>query len=204
MAKVIKDSLFFNPQTLAGYQFLRYFHYQEIERWISNHFPHTDKSVKVIEFGGSNGVIKSFLGNASYEVAPNFPELDVQNLERFDDEKYHIAVIDNVLEHVSEPNRAIDEIWRILKIDGVCICTTPFLIRIHPTPSDYYRYTEEGLKHLFRKFRKIEISGWGNRFTLETTLYHGWLSSRDTKLLFRVALWNESDWPLLFLTIATK
>ncbi len=204
LVRAFKDSIFFAPNELAECLFTRYVNYRQLERWLAINFPSLDRSFKVIEFGGSNSAIKNILKKTSYEVAANFPDVDIQNLAPYLDENYDAVVIDNVLEHVPRPDLAVDEIWRVLKKDGLCICITPFLIQVHFVPGDYFRYTEAGLRQLFRKFRKIEINGWGNRFTVETTLYHGWLTAKNTKRFFRVALWNEPDWPLHYLTIATK
>ena len=204
LARAFKDSIFFVPNELAECPFTRYASYRQLESWLAINLPSLDRSFKVIEFGDSNNTIKNFFQKANYEIAANFPDVDIQNLTSYSDESYDAVVIDNILEHIPRPELAMDEIWRILKKNGFCICITPFLIKVHFFPGDYCRYTEQGLRQLFRRFREIEINGWGNRFTVETTLYHGWLTAKNTKRLLRVALWNEPDWPLHYLTIAIK
>ena len=62
-----------------------------------------------------------------------------------------------VLEHVPNPQRMINEIYRILKKDGVCILTTHMAQIIHGEPYDYFRFTEYGLRELFKNFKYIEI-----------------------------------------------
>lgn len=47
-----------------------------------------------------------------------------------------------VLEHIFEVERAIQEIERILMPGGLVLITVPFLYRVHGDPSDYGRYTE--------------------------------------------------------------
>jgi len=53
-----------------------------------------------------------------------------------------------VLEHVPEPQKMMNEIARVLKRDGVLIMTAPFALGHHQAPYDYYRYTKYGLLYL--------------------------------------------------------
>ncbi len=63
-----------------------------------------------------------------------------------------------LLEHLPNPQKAIDEIYRILKPNGVCLLTTHMATVLHGEPYDYFRFTKYGLRDvLFNKFKKIEI-----------------------------------------------
>ena len=62
-----------------------------------------------------------------------------------------------VLEHLYDPQRAIDRIHDALKPGGVCILSTRFMYRYHPDPQDHYRFTWDSLKYLFRNFRHVEV-----------------------------------------------
>lgn len=79
---------------------------------------------------------------------------------------FDTIVATEILEHCYSPEKAINEIYRLLKPTGVCILSTRFFYRYHPDPKDYYRFTEDSLKYLFRNFREIEIYPHGNRFQL--------------------------------------
>jgi SAM-dependent methyltransferase len=57
-----------------------------------------------------------------------------------------------VLEHVSDPAAAVDEIFRTLKTSGKVFFETPFIQTIHASPDDYFRWTPEGLKRLLCDF----------------------------------------------------
>jgi SAM-dependent methyltransferase len=61
-----------------------------------------------------------------------------------------------VMEHVNNPQKMVDEAYRVLKKDGICIVTTHMANPLHGEPEDYFRFTKYGLAHLFRKFSKIE------------------------------------------------
>tara|TARA_Y100000310_G_C20411465_1_gene682203 strand:- start:43 stop:714 length:672 start_codon:yes stop_codon:yes gene_type:complete len=61
-----------------------------------------------------------------------------------------------VLEHVTKPQKMVDESYRVLKKGGVCILTTHMAQVLHGEPHDYFRFTEYGLKELFKKFSYVE------------------------------------------------
>ncbi len=65
-----------------------------------------------------------------------------------------------VMEHIAEPEIFLKEINRILKSDGFCLLTTPFMWGEHEAPYDYYRYTRYGLEYLAKKtgFNVISIN----------------------------------------------
>ena len=73
----------------------------------------------------------------------------------------------NVLEHLSHPDRALSECKRVLRPEGWCVFTTPFLWHVHEAPRDYFRYTRYGLELLLREagFERVQVfavSGfWG-------------------------------------------
>lgn len=54
-----------------------------------------------------------------------------------------------VLEHLEDPSRAIDEAVRVLRKGGTYAISTPFLYPLHDRPRDYRRYTPFGLRRSF-------------------------------------------------------
>jgi SAM-dependent methyltransferase len=82
-----------------------------------------------------------------------------------------------MLEYVTDPQKALSEIRRVLKPDGTLILSTPFLHRAD-TPQDYWRFTEQGLRLLLQKsgFEVVWLKGQGNALgvavnILKYTLY---------------------------------
>jgi len=75
----------------------------------------------------------------------------------FADATFEQIFCTEVLEHLHTPERAIAEMSRVLKPGGTLLLTTRFLFPIHDAPHDYYRYTEYGLRHLFRDWEVIKI-----------------------------------------------
>ena len=196
-------SVTFDPGVLTDQHFLKYIHYRAIERFLSERFG-DGAGIRAVELGGSNKVIKEMLPSCAYEIAPNYPVVDVQSMPDYRDGTYDLVVLDQILEHVRDPWRAVREVHRILKPGGICIATTPFLIQFHGYPDDYHRFTESGLRELFTMFNSVTVDSWGNRFTVKTIASYGWLSCGNTRAMLAIALWNEPEWPINFLTIATR
>ncbi len=53
-----------------------------------------------------------------------------------------------VLEHVADPGLYLTECQRVLKEDGLLILSTHGVWRYHPDPSDFWRWTSEGLRKI--------------------------------------------------------
>lgn len=68
-----------------------------------------------------------------------------------------LVLCTEMLEHVPEPQRAIDEMWRVLRPGGALVLTTRFLFPIHDAPHDYFRFTKYGLRHLLQRFEIVEL-----------------------------------------------
>jgi SAM-dependent methyltransferase len=58
------------------------------------------------------------------------------------------AICTGVLEHVEDPAKVVQEIFRILKPGGMAYLDVPFIQPYHPDPLDYWRWTLPG----FQKF----------------------------------------------------
>ena len=54
----------------------------------------------------------------------------------------------DVLEHLQNPDQALNEIFRVLKTHGVLILQVPFLYPIHDSPCDYQRWSKFGLNKI--------------------------------------------------------
>ncbi len=68
-----------------------------------------------------------------------------------------------MLEHVREPQRAVDEMYRVLAHSGRLILSVPFIYPYHDRV-DYYRFTDTALRHIFRNFDAVEIEPLGDYF----------------------------------------
>lgn len=52
----------------------------------------------------------------------------------------------NTLEHVPRFWRGFDEVHRVLRPDGALLVSCPFYFHVHAYPSDYWRFSPEGLE----------------------------------------------------------
>jgi SAM-dependent methyltransferase len=67
-------------------------------------------------------------------------------------------VCNAVLEHVRYPERVVEEMVRVLKPGGLLYAEVPFIFFFHGYPSDYRRYTYEGMRLLFGALGELEVS----------------------------------------------
>lgn len=73
------------------------------------------------------------------------------------EDTFDVVVCTEVLEHTLQPFKAVDEMRRILKPGGVVLVSTPFNFRIHGPLPDCWRFTEHGLRELFKDFEIIKL-----------------------------------------------
>jgi SAM-dependent methyltransferase len=81
---------------------------------------------------------------------------DINNIPLADD-SVDVVINIAVLEHVTSPEKVMDEIYRILKKGGIVYTYFPFIQPYHASPHDYSRRTIEGMKILHQKFDIREI-----------------------------------------------
>jgi SAM-dependent methyltransferase len=82
----------------------------------------------------------------------------IENLPQADASIGTVLVL-NTLEHVPRFWRAFDEIRRVLRPDGVVLVSCPFHLHIHNYPSDYWRFTPQGLAVLLEDYPQ-KVLGW--------------------------------------------
>ena len=69
----------------------------------------------------------------------------------FEDQKFSLVVTQEVLEHVQFPHQAVAEMFRVLRPGGTLYCQLPFVIGFHPCPTDYWRFTKQGIQELLEQ-----------------------------------------------------
>lgn len=98
----------------------------------------------------------------------------------FGAETFDAVVCTQVLEHLAEPQKAVSEIYRVLKKGGHCLLTAPQINELHSEPQDYFRYTKFGLMAIFSKqgFAILECDQIGGFFTMLAQLLIRYLIDR--------------------------
>jgi hypothetical protein len=83
---------------------------------------------------------------------------------------FDFVVCTEVLEHTLQPFDAVNEIQRILKSGGLAFVSAPFNFRIHGPLPDCWRFTEHGLRALFKEFEVVNLDELAdkNRFLMPT------------------------------------
>jgi len=101
-------------------------------------------SLSAIEFIGSD----VFFG-------PNTALICDAHAIPFDDRTFDGLIVQAVLEHVVDPYRCVEEIYRVLKDDGLVYAETPFIQQVHAGRYDFSRFTHLGHRRLFRRFEEL-------------------------------------------------
>lgn len=81
-----------------------------------------------------------------------------------------------MLEHVENPKSVVDEMHRILKPGGHIYSIVPFIFGYHSAPSDYYRWTKEGIRNLFCSFDEIEVGVYSGPTSSMLIILQEWLA----------------------------
>jgi SAM-dependent methyltransferase len=74
---------------------------------------------------------------------------DAHDLSPFEDGEFDAFIAVSVWEHLRKPWIASAEVARVVKPGGILYVATHFAFPVHGYPSDYCRWTDEGLKGLF-------------------------------------------------------
>lgn len=89
----------------------------------------------------------------------------------FEDNSVDGIICASILEHVYNPFLAVIELHRVLKPGGKMFVFLPWMYPYHVYGGefeDYYRFSEDGIRYLFRDFSEIEVVPVRGR--LETVL----------------------------------
>jgi len=87
-----------------------------------------------------------------------------------------------VLEHVANPVEVVRELFRVTKPGGYMVASVPFLQPEHKIPTDFQRYTRDGLQALFTNagFVVDEVRPMFSVYHSLHWITYEWLHMRDT------------------------
>ena len=158
--------------------------------------------------------VKLFIGGAGGIVPAGFLNVDfleitgvdvVADIQRMPFISGSVAAIDcdAVLEHVPDAQLAVAELHRVLQPGGYLHVVVPFCQAFHAYPSDYRRWTVQGLSTLLSGFEIVDV---GVRAGPTATLlsffleyvklpFNGWLE----KAVYAAASWLL--WPMRYLDL---
>ncbi|MCA9363270.1 methyltransferase domain-containing protein [Candidatus Kaiserbacteria bacterium] len=128
-------------------------------------------SGEVIDLGGSRkseyihnlkGQHSLTMANLEAEAAGDM-KLDLEKPFAITNDKYDAVLCINVLEHIYNYQNVISETRRILKSGGKAVFAVPFLVQVHPSPNDHWRFTGDTLERLFKNagFSEVKVEPIG-------------------------------------------
>lgn len=92
------------------------------------------------------------LAGDNVDIVINFTA-DIEEIRaKLNGKKINTIICCSVLEHVDNVFKIAENISKILDKGGVLFISVPFHWRFHGYPNDYWRFTPEGLKYLFKDF----------------------------------------------------
>lgn len=145
-------------------------------------FKHITLSGDVLDLGGTKQAdyLTLFKGWKTMTSANIGGDRDIDcNLEEkfaIESEKYDGVLLINTLEHVYDTKNVLSESFRVLKGGGTIVIAVPFLIPVHPSPRDHWRFTRDTLERLLKDehFTNITIKETGDGpFSAAATMIHG-------------------------------
>lgn len=115
-------------------------------------------------------------------------------------QRYDIIIADNVFEHLADPYAAAGNVFSMLNPGGWFVIATPFLVRLHGCPSDFTRWTPEGMRRFLTQcgFNESRVDSWGNRACIKAN-YVNWAPYGWGKPLH-----NEPEFPMMVWAFARK
>ena len=140
--------------------------FDELSRLLVNYNPNPYVLIVGGRVMGSG--MQQFLSNPSIgfvetDIAPG-PRTqlicDAQDIP-FEKETFDAVIIQAVLEHVTDPYRSVEEIYRVLNESGFVYAETPFMQPVHMGRYDFTRFSHLGHRRLFRKFKEIKTGAVG-------------------------------------------
>ncbi len=164
----------------------------------------------ILDIGCSKKLIKNYLsddckyiGLDYYKTATEWygtiPEVygDAHSLS-FRDESIDCVLLLDVMEHLADPEKCLNEVNRILDKNGCFIISVPFLYPIHDSPLDFRRWTIYGLKELADKhgFNIKEEKHNGNIFESASLIMNiaisktilNWIDKKNPAAVFIITL----------------
>ena len=172
-----------------------------VNRWVGG---------RVLDIGCADSSIKqslskitSYIGLDYYTTAVNWyqtrPDIygDAHILPIASESIDSVLLMD-VLEHLQDPGKCIDEIIRVLRPGGIFYLQVPFIYPEHDAPLDFHRWTKYGLHNLSKK-HALEIcdeKSYGKPIETATLLYNialsktllNWLQRKSPALVFSPAI----------------
>ena len=145
---------------------------------LTNKMAELAKGKTILDIGGANRFQKSMAQFKELFANTDYISCDIDASKKpdvicdahqllFKNGEFDGVICIAVLEHVKDPFKVVSEMRRVLKEGGKAIIYVPFVHPYHGAAScgDYWRFTNEGIRQLFKDFTSVEIEQDGGLFT---------------------------------------
>lgn len=200
--------------TPAKYHITRFGQYMALENSLAGMDSPDKTYVSIsnsVHFANTCGIVQAKPFHA------NWPDYDLLNLN-IPDNSHDFLFADQILEHLTDPFKAMAETYRVLKPGGVAVHSTCMINQIHHAapediphgaPKDFYRFTPMGLDFLAKNagFKVIQTAGAGSKLAWSYIA----LGFRSQKIphnpqnpIYQLGMLNEPEVPISTWVIAQK
>lgn len=164
--------------------FLHFYFVTETIRYYFQSLP-TNRKLRIYDFGFGQKPYEIFIKNHDYigiDIDKKNSKADIYadiTCVPLDDNTADIVVSFFVLEHVENPQKVIDEMYRVLKPNGRLFMLAPLYWEEHEQPYDFFRFTRYGIKKL------MENAGFKDIMITEVNTHYSILGMHLAKLFNR-------------------
>ena len=206
IGKGITNALYclFTAGLSKGPHITRYYMYKHLAHYSEAR----TEDLKVLSISQSHYLAR-LLGFSDRQITDaSYPEFNILSLP-FEDGAFDAIVSDQVLEHIEgTPQSAVDELFRVLKPQGIALQTTCFINPVHKNPGDYWRFTPDALALMTREHGDIlDVGGWGNPLVwlfVALGLRHSPIPHARWHPAHWLATKNSSKWPIVTWVLSRK
>lgn len=124
---------------------------------------HTLTTVKTLGYTSTTDPELEFI-KADESLLVEYPEYDLHTISSHFNNKFDFFIFNQTIEHLYNPYKAVNDIFKIVKEGGYVFTSVPTLNIPHMTPKHFTGFTPMGLAMLFKTngFDIVEIGQWGN------------------------------------------
>jgi len=190
LLRIARES--FRRTLSEGEHWMRVVMNKEIGKFVNHLEP---SKLDALEISGTEYSKYSWKSYLNY----SYPDFDLTN-PNSEVREFDVVICEQVLEHVSQPFIAAQTLYKLVKPGGTLIVNTPFLIKLHGMPDDYWRFTPSGMRVLLENsgFTNVAVHSWGNKKCVKSNL--GWWQS----FRFYHSLKNQESVPIMIWAFAVK
>ncbi|MBI4214465.1 class I SAM-dependent methyltransferase [archaeon] len=161
------------------------------EQWLAEKAKELGIRGRVLDVGAKEGRHAALFAGCSYEAMDAEPKSsavrrgDAHKLP-YADSSFDCVLLMEVLEHVEDPLKVLQECSRVLKTDSYLLFSTPYLAM--PAHGDFWRFSAAGLELLFRKsgLKVVKEEKFGGMLSILATWFETVATART---------WGRFAWP---------